>query len=84
MNSLCAFYSLVFHGLGEPQTFSIDVNRVRNAPLDLYFVVDQSRSMKDTLSTFQNVTGELCRLQYKGVSDVPYGRTYWYETKFGS
>ena len=67
MYSLCVFYSvcvliLIISGLGEPQTFSIVVNRIRNAPLDLYFVVDQSASMRATLETFQGIIDELCRL----------------------
>ena len=67
MYSLCVLMLsciliLIISGLGEPQTFRVDVNRVRDAPLDLYFVVDQSGSMKDTLETFQEVIEELCRL----------------------
>lgn len=45
--------------LGEPQSFNVVVNRIRNAPLDLYFVVDQSFSMKATLATFQQLIEDL-------------------------
>ncbi|XP_065897548.1 integrin beta-1-A-like [Dysidea avara] len=45
--------------LGSPESFNIQVNRVRNAPLDLYFVMDQSLSMEGSLNTFKTVTNTL-------------------------
>jgi len=46
---------------GSPESFTIQVNRVRNAPLDLYFVMDQSLSMEGSLNTFKDVVNTLCK-----------------------
>ena len=61
---LCLFFP------GEPQSFLISVKRVRNAPLDLYFVVDQSTSMNSSLETFKELISDLCRLHCY----LPYSR----------
>ena len=44
---------------GEPQTFNIRVSPSPDYPLDLYFLVDLSESMRDDLETLKLLTNDI-------------------------
>ncbi|XP_028397592.1 integrin beta-2-like isoform X2 [Dendronephthya gigantea] len=45
--------------VGEPVTFTVNVRPVKNYPVDLYFLMDLSKTMQDDLSNLKSLAGNI-------------------------
>ena len=51
--------------LGEPVNFRVHVRPEKNYPVDLYFLMDLSRTMHDDLGNLKSLAGNICEYIYK-------------------
>uniref|UniRef100_A0A3P9LZ69 Integrin beta n=1 Tax=Oryzias latipes TaxID=8090 RepID=A0A3P9LZ69_ORYLA len=58
---------------GEPQTINLKFRRADDYPIDLYYLMDLSYSMKDDLENVKNLGTELMREMAKITSDFKIG-----------
>uniref|UniRef100_A0A668A6D4 Integrin beta n=1 Tax=Myripristis murdjan TaxID=586833 RepID=A0A668A6D4_9TELE len=58
---------------GEPQTFSLKFKRAEDYPIDLYYLMDLSFSMKDDLENVKNLGTDLMREMQEITSDFRIG-----------
>ncbi|XP_056375441.1 integrin beta-1 isoform X2 [Hyla sarda] len=58
---------------GEPQTFNLTFRRAEDYPIDLYYLMDLSYSMKDDLENVKKLGTELMREMEKITSDFRIG-----------
>ncbi|XP_056277326.1 integrin beta-1-like [Pseudoliparis swirei] len=58
---------------GEPQTFELKFKRAEDYPIDLYYLMDLSFSMKDDLENVKNLGTDLMREMQKITSDFRIG-----------
>lgn len=65
---------VIFVGLGEPQTFSLTFKRAEDYPIDLYYLMDLSYSMKDDLENVKSLGTALMREMKKITSDFRIGK----------
>lgn len=49
---LCVHYIIIS---GEPMTFNVEFKRAEGYPIDLYYLMDLSYSMKDDLGNIKNL-----------------------------
>lgn len=68
---LSCFFS--FCVLGEPQTFSLKFKRAEDYPIDLYYLMDLSFSMRDDLENVKKLGTDLMREMKKITSDFKIG-----------
>ena len=47
--------------VGEPVTFTVNVRPAKNYPVDLYFLVDLSKTMQDDLGNLKLLAGNICK-----------------------
>lgn len=47
--------------LGEPVTFTVHVRPAENYPVDLYFLMDLSKTMQDDLGNLKSLAGNICK-----------------------
>ncbi|XP_012724843.2 LOW QUALITY PROTEIN: integrin beta-1 [Fundulus heteroclitus] len=59
--------------LGEPQTFKLKFKRAEDYPIDLYYLMDLSFSMKDDLENVKNLGTDLMREMREITSDFRIG-----------
>jgi len=59
---------------GEPQTFSLKFKRAEDYPIDLYYLMDLSYSMKDDLENVKSLGTALMREMEKITSDFRIGK----------
>ena len=59
---LLRFHCYVYFA-GDPQSFRVQVTPQRDLPLDLYILIDLSRSMSEELSTIQSIANEISKFQ---------------------
>lgn len=60
-------------GTGEPQTFEVKLKRVQDYPIDLYYLMDLSFSMKDDLDTIKNLGQDILYALKKVTQKVRIG-----------
>lgn len=60
---------------GEPQTFELKFKRAEDYPIDLYYLMDLSFSMKDDLENVKNLGTDLMREMQEITSDFRIGET---------
>uniref|UniRef100_A0A8P4KA38 Integrin beta n=1 Tax=Dicentrarchus labrax TaxID=13489 RepID=A0A8P4KA38_DICLA len=58
---------------GEPQTFELKFKRAEDYPIDLYYLMDLSFSMKDDLENVKNLGTDLMREMQEITSDFQIG-----------
>ncbi|TRY90993.1 hypothetical protein DNTS_023021 [Danionella cerebrum] len=58
---------------GEPQTFTLTFKRAEDYPIDLYFLMDLSDSMKSNLENVKNLGTELARAMQHITKDLQIG-----------
>lgn len=58
---------------GEPQTFELKFKRAEDYPIDLYYLMDLSFSMKDDLENVKNLGTDLMREMQEITSDFRIG-----------
>ncbi|XP_047188199.1 integrin beta-1 isoform X1 [Scophthalmus maximus] len=58
---------------GEPQTFELKFKRAEDYPIDLYYLMDLSYSMKDDLENVKNLGTDLMREMQEITSDFRIG-----------
>lgn len=58
---------------GEPQKFSLKFKRAEDYPIDLYYLMDLSYSMKDDLENVKNLGTDLMREMQSVTSDFRIG-----------
>uniref|UniRef100_A0A674NF98 Integrin beta n=1 Tax=Takifugu rubripes TaxID=31033 RepID=A0A674NF98_TAKRU len=58
---------------GEPQTFKLKFKRAEDYPIDLYYLMDLSFSMKDDLENVKNLGTDLMKEMQKITSDFRIG-----------
>lgn len=58
---------------GEPQTFKLKFKRAEDYPIDLYYLMDLSFSMKDDLENVKNLGTDLMREMQEITSDFKIG-----------
>lgn len=58
---------------GEPQTFQLKFKRAEDYPIDLYYLMDLSFSMKDDLENVKNLGTDLMKKMQKITSDFRIG-----------
>ena len=69
-NSLCVCVCVCVH-TGQPQSFNFTVRPVTGYPVDLYFLVDFSASLKPFIATMKNLSRELGRdSALMGMTDI--------------
>ncbi|XP_069815067.1 integrin beta-1-A-like isoform X3 [Dendropsophus ebraccatus] len=61
------------HHSGEPQTFKLTFRRVVDYPIDLYYLMDLSDSMKDDLENVKKLSTELMEKMKEITSDFRIG-----------
>jgi hypothetical protein len=49
--------------LGEPVTFTVNVRPAKNYPVDLYFLMDLSKTMQDDLGNLKSLAGNICKCE---------------------
>lgn len=59
---------------GEPQTFSLKFKRAEDYPIDLYYLMDLSYSMKDDLENVKSLGTALMHEMEKITSDFRIGK----------
>lgn len=59
---------------GEPQTFDLKFKRAEDYPIDLYYLMDLSFSMKDDLENVKNLGTDLMAEMQKITSDFKIGK----------
>lgn len=59
--------------LGEPQTFSLKFKRAEDYPIDLYYLMDLSYSMKDDLENVKSLGTSLMSKMKNITSDFRIG-----------
>lgn len=59
---------------GEPQTFSLTFKRAEDYPIDLYYLMDLSYSMKDDLENVKSLGTALMLEMEKITSDFRIGK----------
>lgn len=67
---------------GEPQSFNLKFKRAEDYPIDLYYLMDLSYSMKDDLENVKNLGTQLMLEMSKITSDFRIGKIMnppWYE-----
>ena len=69
LNSL----SFPLHPPGEPLTFNLKFKRAEDYPIDLYYLMDLSFSMKDDLENVKNLGTHLMREMQEITSDFRIG-----------
>lgn len=57
-------------GTGEPQTFEVKLKRVQDYPIDLYYLMDLSFSMKDDLAHVKTLGTHLMEEMRNTTSNV--------------
>ena len=62
-----------FHA-GEPQSFDLKFKRAEDYPIDLYYLMDLSYSMKDDLENVKNLGTQLMLEMSKITSDFRIGK----------
>lgn len=60
-------------GKGEAQTFNLKFKRAEDYPIDLYYLMDLSFSMKDDLENVKNLGTDLMTKMKKITSDFRIG-----------
>lgn len=70
MVSVCCLISET----GEPQTFSLKFKRAEDYPIDLYYLMDLSYSMKDDLENVKSLGTALMLEMEKITSDFRIGK----------
>lgn len=65
-----------FHHAGEAQTFKLKFKRAEDYPIDLYYLMDLSFSMKDDLENVKNLGTDLMREMQEITSDFRIGKTH--------
>lgn len=60
--------------VGEPQSFNLKFKRAEDYPIDLYYLVDLSYSMKDDLENVKNLGTQLMLEMSKITSDFRIGK----------
>lgn len=60
--------------LGEPQTFSLKFKRAEDYPIDLYYLMDLSYSMKDDLENVKSLGTSLMSKMKNITSDFRIGK----------
>ena len=78
------FYTLpiFLYTVGEPQSFNLKFKRAEDYPIDLYYLMDLSYSMKDDLENVKNLGTQLMLEMSKITSDFRIGKIMnppWYE-----
>lgn len=63
----------VLGGKGEAQTFNLKFKRAEDYPIDLYYLMDLSFSMKDDLENVKNLGTDLMTKMKKITSDFRIG-----------
>lgn len=58
---------------GEPQTFKLMFKRAEDYPIDLYYLMDLSFSMRDDLENVKNLGTHLMREMQEITSDFRIG-----------
>lgn len=71
---LLIFFLLTWVSLGEPQTFTLKFKRAEDYPIDLYYLMDLSYSMKDDLENVKSLGTELMYEMKRITSDFRIGR----------
>uniref|UniRef100_A0A2K6ELV9 Integrin beta n=1 Tax=Propithecus coquereli TaxID=379532 RepID=A0A2K6ELV9_PROCO len=61
---------------GEPQTFTLKFKRAEDYPIDLYYLMDLSYSMKDDLENVKSLGTDLMNEMRRITSDFRIGLTY--------
>lgn len=74
MDSLIYFY-LIFC-TGEPQTINLTFRRAEDYPIDLYYLMDLSFSMKDDLENVKSLGTALMEEMKNITSDFRIGKSY--------
>lgn len=64
---------MVIDAAGEPQTFDLKFKRAEDYPIDLYYLMDLSFSMKDDLDNVKNLGTDLMREMQTITSDFRIG-----------
>lgn len=64
----------IFLSQGEPQTFELKFKRAEDYPIDLYYLMDLSFSMKDDLENVKNLGTDLMREMQEITSDFRIGK----------
>lgn len=59
---------------GEPQTFQLKFKRAEDYPIDLYYLMDLSFSMRDDLENVKNLGTDLMEEMRKITSDFRIGK----------
>lgn len=77
MHELYSMYSVIpkviMSSSGEPQTFELKFKRAEDYPIDLYYLMDLSYSMKDDLENVKNLGTDLMREMQDITSDFRIG-----------
>lgn len=75
MMSVCGVgeYEYVSLCVGEPQTINLKFKRAEDYPIDLYYLMDLSYSMKDDLENVKNLGTSLMSEMSKITSDFRIG-----------
>lgn len=66
----------IFFSQGEPQTFDLKFKRAEDYPIDLYYLMDLSFSMKDDLENVKNLGTALMKEMQGVTSDFRIGKDY--------
>lgn len=69
------FHCATFH-VGEPQSFNLKFKRAEDYPIDLYYLMDLSYSMKDDLENVKNLGTSLMLEMSKITSDFRIGEEF--------
>ena len=64
---------IIFCSQGEPQTFDVKFKRAEDYPIDLYYLMDLSFSMKDDLENVKNLGTDLMREMQEITTDFRIG-----------
>lgn len=72
MVSICC----LIYETGEPQTFSLKFKRAEDYPIDLYYLMDLSYSMKDDLENVKSLGTALMLEMEKITSDFRIGKKH--------
>jgi len=52
-------FSFFYDFAGEPATFKLAVRPAKNYPVDLYYLMDMSKSMEDDLGNLRKLAGKI-------------------------
>lgn len=76
-NKTCSFCLLIYKwsaaSTGDPASFHVQVRQVEDYPVDLYYLMDLSLSMKDDLDTIRNLGTKLAEEMGKLTSNFRLG-----------